>query len=246
MTKPPQEPERATRTETDTMGPIEVASDRYWGAQTQRSLHHFRIGGETFPRELIRALGILKKAAAVVNRDRGALDPKKADAIIRAADEVIAAKLDDHFPLSVWQTGSGTQTNMNANEVIANRAIELLGGEKPDQRMAAKPSSSRAARTMVEFRSTGACELLSELWHAKLLARHAIRPANFTGAVIPRGIRRSRFAPRPPVTCARPSSPRPPRGGRSRTSAASIRSSGTTTSRASSGTTARAAFTACG
>src|SRR5262245_41985648 len=120
---------KKTRTETDTMGPIEVAHDRYWGAQTQRSLHHFRIGGETFPREMIRALGILKKAAAVVNRDRGALDAKKADAIIRAADEVIAEKLDDHFPLSVWQTGSGTQTNMNANEVIANRAIQLLGGE---------------------------------------------------------------------------------------------------------------------
>jgi len=122
---------KKTRTESDTMGPVEVAADRYWGAQTQRSLHHFDIGGERerFPRELIRAFGILKKAAAVVNRDRGALDPKKADAIIRAADEVIEEKLDDHFPLSVWQTGSGTQTNMNANEVIANRAIELMGGE---------------------------------------------------------------------------------------------------------------------
>src|SRR5262245_8927156 len=142
---------KKTRTETDTPEPIEVASDRYWGAQTQRSLHHFRIGRETFPREMIRALGILKKAAAVVNRDRGALDPKKADAIIRAADEVIAEKLDDHFPLSVWQTGSGTQTNMNANEVIANRAIELMGGEKgskkpihrSEERRVGKQSRSR-------------------------------------------------------------------------------------------------------
>ncbi|HTR04007.1 MAG TPA: class II fumarate hydratase [Thermoanaerobaculia bacterium] len=118
-----------TRTESDTMGKVEVPADRYWGAQTQRSLHHFKIGPERFPRAMIRALGILKKSAAVVNRDRGALDAKKADAIIRAADEVLEGRLDDHFPLSVWQTGSGTQTNMNANEVISNRAIELLGGE---------------------------------------------------------------------------------------------------------------------
>ncbi|HKD17732.1 MAG TPA: class II fumarate hydratase [Thermoanaerobaculia bacterium] len=120
---------KKTRTESDTMGPVEVPSDRYWGAQTQRSLHHFKIGPERFSRPMIRAFGILKKAAAVVNRDRGKLDPKKADAIIRAADEVLEGKLDEHFPLSVWQTGSGTQTNMNANEVIANRAAELLGGE---------------------------------------------------------------------------------------------------------------------
>ena len=111
------------------MGKVEVPADRYWGAQTERSLEHFKIGGERFPRELIRALGILKKACAIVNRDRGALDPKKAAAIIQAADEVIAGKLDEHFPLVVWQTGSGTQTNMNANEVISNRAIEILGGE---------------------------------------------------------------------------------------------------------------------
>ena len=120
---------KKTRTESDTMGKVEVPADRYWGAQTERSLHHFKIGNERFPRSMIRALGILKKSAAVVNRDRGALDAKKADAIIRAADEVLEGKLDAHFPLSVWQTGSGTQTNMNANEVIANRAIELLGGE---------------------------------------------------------------------------------------------------------------------
>ncbi len=117
-----------TRTETDTMGSIEVPADRYWGAQTQRSLEHFKIGGERFPREFIRALGLVKKACAQVNRELGLLPADKTDAIIRAADEVIAGALDDHFPLVIWQTGSGTQTNMNANEVIANRANELLGG----------------------------------------------------------------------------------------------------------------------
>ncbi|MEM9816833.1 MAG: class II fumarate hydratase [Cyanobacteria bacterium P01_D01_bin.6] len=118
-----------TRTETDSMGPIAVPSDRYWGAQTQRSLHHFDIGDDVMPRALIRAFGILKRAAAVTNRDLGKLDAAKAELIVQAADEVIAGNLDDHFPLRVWQTGSGTQTNMNANEVIANRAIELAGGE---------------------------------------------------------------------------------------------------------------------
>ena len=118
-----------TRIETDTMGKVEVPADRYWGAQTQRSLQHFQIGDDRFPREMIRAFGILKKACAQVNRDLGLLPEEKARAIVRAADEVIEGKFDDHFPLVVWQTGSGTQTNMNANEVIANRAIELLGGE---------------------------------------------------------------------------------------------------------------------
>jgi fumarate hydratase class II len=118
----------STRTETDSMGPVDVPADRYWGAQTQRSLQHFRIGAERFPREMIRAFGLLKKAAALVNRDLGLLSHEKAQAIARAAEEVISGALDDHFPLVVWQTGSGTQTNMNANEVIANRAIELLGG----------------------------------------------------------------------------------------------------------------------
>ncbi len=117
-----------TRTEKDTMGTIEVPADRYWGAQTQRSLEHFRIGSDRFPREMIRAFGILKKACALVNRELGLLPDDKARAIVQAADEVIEGRLDDHFPLVVWQTGSGTQTNMNANEVIANRAIELLGG----------------------------------------------------------------------------------------------------------------------
>ena len=119
-----------TRAETDTMGEIQVASDRYWGAQTQRSLHHFAIGNDRMPRELIRALGLLKKAAALVNHDLGKLPAPLRDAIVTAADEVIEGKLDAHFPLSVWQTGSGTQTNMNANEVISNRAIEQLGGEQ--------------------------------------------------------------------------------------------------------------------
>jgi len=118
-----------TRTEKDTMGTIEVPGDRYWGAQTQRALQHFEIGDDRFPREMIRALGILKKACAVVNQELGLLPTEKAEAIIRAADEVIEGRLDEHFPLMVWQTGSGTQTNMNANEVIANRAIELLGGQ---------------------------------------------------------------------------------------------------------------------
>jgi fumarate hydratase, class II len=117
-----------TRTETDSMGGVEVASDVYWGAQTERSLHHFNIGKDVMPREMIRALGLLKKAAALVNRDLGKLPAEKADLIVRAADEVIAGKLDEHFPLRVWQTGSGTQTNMNANEVISNRAIEIAGG----------------------------------------------------------------------------------------------------------------------
>jgi fumarate hydratase class II len=111
------------------MGPIEVPTDRYYGAQTARSLIHFNIGHDTMSRELIRAFGILKKASAEVNRDLGKLPPDKAKLVIQAADEVIAGKLDDHFPLRIWQTGSGTQTNMNANEVIANRAIELAGGK---------------------------------------------------------------------------------------------------------------------
>jgi fumarate hydratase class II len=122
-----------TRTEKDTMGTIEVPGDRYWGAQTQRSLEHFRIGRDHFPREMIRALGILKKASALVNRELGLLAEDKTRAIAQAADEVIEGKLDTHFPLVVWQTGSGTQTNMNANEVIANRANELLGGRLGSQ-----------------------------------------------------------------------------------------------------------------
>jgi len=117
------------RIEKDTMGEIKVPSDKYYGAQTARSLMNFKIGGDRFPRELIRALGILKKAAALTNQELGTLPKEKAELIIKAADEVIEGKLDEHFPLVVWQTGSGTQTNMNSNEVISNRAIELAGGE---------------------------------------------------------------------------------------------------------------------
>jgi fumarate hydratase class II len=117
-----------TRIESDSMGQIEVAADRYWGAQTERSLHHFSIGLEQFPRPMIRALGILKKAAALANGELGMLPKDQVDPIVAAADEVILGQLDDHFPLFVWQTGSGTQTNMNANEVISNRAIEMTGG----------------------------------------------------------------------------------------------------------------------
>jgi fumarate hydratase class II len=120
--------ETATRIETDTMGEVAVAADRYWGAQTQRSLQNFKIGGERMPAPLVRALGIQKKAAALANLALGKLDKTIADAIAKAADEVIDLTLIEHFPLVVWQTGSGTQTNMNANEVISNRAIEMLGG----------------------------------------------------------------------------------------------------------------------
>jgi fumarate hydratase class II len=119
----------ATRIETDSFGPIEVPADRYWGAQTERSRQNFRIGHDRMPMPIIHALGIVKLAAAQTNRELGLLDQRRARAIVRAAQEVIDGKLDDHFPLVVWQTGSGTQTNMNLNEVIANRANELLGGK---------------------------------------------------------------------------------------------------------------------
>jgi fumarate hydratase, class II len=125
---PTTPPGVSTRTETDSMGPIAVPADRYYGAQTARSLIHFAIGQDTMPAELIRAFGILKKAAALVNQDLGKLPADKAKLIAQAADEVISGRFNDHFPLHVWQTGSGTQTNMNVNEVIGNRAIELAGG----------------------------------------------------------------------------------------------------------------------
>ena len=118
----------ATRTETDSFGPLEVPADRYWGAQTQRSIQNFPIGWEKQPIAIVRALGIIKQAAAAVNVELGDLDPGLGEAIETAAGEVVAGKWDDHFPLVVWQTGSGTQSNMNANEVISNRAIELLSG----------------------------------------------------------------------------------------------------------------------
>jgi fumarate hydratase class II len=130
MTKRPRRPASATRTETDTLGPIEVEHERLWGAQTERSRRNFRIGDERMPVPLIRALGVEKRASAEVNRTLGSLDARRAGAIARAAQEVIDGKLDEHFPLVVWQTGSGTQTNMNANEVIAARANEMLGGKR--------------------------------------------------------------------------------------------------------------------
>src|SRR5213078_4029592 len=122
-----------TRTETDTFGPIEVPADKYWGAQTQRSLQNFRIGEGRMPLPLIRALAIVKRGAAEVNLSLGLIDRKRTRAIVQAAQEVIDGKLNDHFPLVVWQTGSGTQTNMNMNEVIANRANELLGGKRGEK-----------------------------------------------------------------------------------------------------------------
>jgi len=124
------DPKKSTRTETDTFGPIEVAADRYWGAQTERSRQNFKIGVEQMPMPIVRALAVVKLAAAETNLELGTLDERLAKAIVQAAREVIDGKLDDHFPLVVWQTGSGTQSNMNLNEVIANRASELLGGER--------------------------------------------------------------------------------------------------------------------
>ena len=128
-------PSQPSRSERDTFGPIDVPADRLWGAQTQRSLLNFDISGERQPRELIRALALVKRASAVVNQRLGLLDEKKSNAIVRAADEVLAGQHPDEFPLVVWQTGSGTQTNMNLNEVIANRASELLGGERGEARL---------------------------------------------------------------------------------------------------------------
>src|SRR5689334_10525854 len=124
----------ATRIEKDTFGPIEVPSDRLWGAQTQRSLQNFAISGERMPAALLKALALVKKAAALVNQELGTLEPKLADAIVRACDEVVRGDHDGEFPLVVWQTGSGTQSNMNMNEVVANRASELLGGERGEKR----------------------------------------------------------------------------------------------------------------
>src|SRR3954452_17854168 len=117
------------RTETDSFGPIDVPADRYWGAQTERSRQNFRIGPDRMPLPIVHALGMVKLASAETNRELGLIDQRRAGAIVRAAREVVEGKLDEHFPLVVWQTGSGTQTNMNLNEVIANRANELLGGK---------------------------------------------------------------------------------------------------------------------
>src|SRR5213082_4292278 len=132
---PLKEPRMATRIEKDTFGNIEVPAERLWGAQTQRSLQNFKISTEKMPPALVKALAQVKRSAAQVNLDLGVLDKKKGAAIIEAADEVVAGKHDGEFPLAVWQTGSGTQTNMNMNEVLANRASELLGGERGEGRL---------------------------------------------------------------------------------------------------------------
>ncbi|MBI0169755.1 MULTISPECIES: class II fumarate hydratase [Bartonella] len=160
-----------TRTETDTFGPIEVPADHYWGAQTERSLHNFKIGGEKQPLPLIHALGLIKKAAAMANMKAKKLSPELGKAIIAAADEVIDGKLDDNFPLVVWQTGSGTQTNMNVNEVIANRAIEMLGGEMgskkpvhPNDHVNMSQSSNDSFPTAIHISS--ALETINKLFPA--------------------------------------------------------------------------------
>src|ERR1700676_392194 len=126
----PSSPPPSTRSETDSFGPIDVPADRYWGAQTERSRQNFRIGADRMPMAIVHALGIVKLASAETNRELGLLDQRRARAIVRAAQEVIEGNLNDHFPLVVWQTGSGTQSNMNANQVISNRAIEMLGRER--------------------------------------------------------------------------------------------------------------------
>src|SRR5229473_1277438 len=123
----------STRSETDSFGPIDVPADRYWGAQTERSRQNFRIGHDRMPIEIVHALGLVKLASALTNRELGLIDQRRAGAIVQAAQEVVDGKLNDHFPLVVWQTGSGTQTNMNLNEVIANRANELLGGKRGEK-----------------------------------------------------------------------------------------------------------------
>ncbi len=167
-----------TRTETDSFGPLEVPADKYWGAQTARSLMNFKIGVERLPPPLIRALGIVKRSAARANARLGQLEPRLADAIVQAAGEVAEGKLDDHFPLVVWQTGSGTQSNMNANEVIANRAIEILGGElgskepvHPNDHVNRSQSSNDTFPTAMHIAAA------EEIHHRLLPALHALRNA---------------------------------------------------------------------
>src|SRR5690349_14575665 len=157
-----------TRTETDSMGAIEVPADKYYGAQTARSLANFEIGGQTMPAEIIHAFGILKKAAANANFKLKLIDKAKRDLIVAAADEVIAGKLGEHFPLVVWQTGSGTQSNMNVNEVISNRAIEMAGGEMgskkpihPNDHVNMSQSSNDSFPTAMHI--AAACEIKEHL-----------------------------------------------------------------------------------
>src|ERR1700733_507832 len=170
----------ATRSETDSFGPIEVPADRYWGAQTERSRRNFRIGHDPMPMPIIRALGMVKLAAAETNRELGLLDQRRARAIVRAAREVIDGKFDDHFPLVVWQTGSGTQTNMNLNEVIANRANELLGGKlgakqpvHPNDHVNMSQSSNDAFPTAMHI--AAATGILADLIPALEQLRDALR-----------------------------------------------------------------------
>jgi fumarate hydratase class II len=170
----------STRIETDSFGPIEVPSDRYWGAQTERSRQNFRIGHDRMPIEIVRALAIVKLAAAETNRELGLIDQRRARAIIRAAREVIEGKLDDHFPLVVWQTGSGTQTNMNLNEVIANRANEFLGGKlgakqpvHPNDHVNLSQSSNDAFPTAMHIAAASA--IVGDLIPALSLLHRALR-----------------------------------------------------------------------
>src|SRR5213594_3931023 len=170
---------RATRVETDSMGRIEVRADRYWGAQTERSLHHFAIGDDRMPLPMVHALALLKKAAVLVNHEMGRLDARRAELIVRAADEVVAGELDAHFPLSVWQTGSGTQTKMNVNEVIANRAIELAGGKMgskdpihPNDHVNMSQSSNDTFPTAMHV--AAALELTHRLLPSVRALRHAL------------------------------------------------------------------------
>src|SRR6478735_12785022 len=171
---------KSTRTETDSFGPNEVAADRYWGAQTERSRQNFRIGNDRMPMAIVRALAIVKLASAETNRELGLIDRRRAGAIVRGAREVIGGKLDDHFPLVVWQTGSGTQTNMNLNEVIANRANELLGGKlgakqpiHPNDHVNMSQSSNDSFPTAMHI--AAAMHILADLIPALSELHHALR-----------------------------------------------------------------------
>src|SRR5690349_23087874 len=170
----------STRSETDSFGPIDVPADRYWGAQTERSRQNFKIGQDRMPIAIVQALGIVKLASAQTNRELGLLDARRAGAITRAAREVIEGKLDDHFPLVVWQTGSGTQTNMNLNEVIANRANELLGGKlgakqpvHPNDHVNMSQSSNDSFPTAMHI--AAATHILNDLIPALEKLLHALR-----------------------------------------------------------------------
>ena len=158
------------RTEKDSMGEIQVPADKYWGAQTQRSIEHFKIGNDHFPREMIRALGVLKKSAAATNQSLGLLPENKAKFIMAAADEVIAGKLDAHFPLVVWQTGSGTQTNINANEVIANRALEMMGEKLASKGIHPNDDVNKAQSSNDTFPTAMHIAVVEQVYHKLLPA----------------------------------------------------------------------------